>query len=33
MMQGKWLERLGVARAWLLGAALVAMGIAWRVQR
>jgi hypothetical protein len=33
MMNGKWLERLNIARAWMLGAALVVTGVVWLVQR
>jgi hypothetical protein len=32
MMNGKWLERIGMARAWMLGAALLVMGVAWMVR-
>lgn len=33
MMNGKWLERLVVARTWMAGAALLITGIVWLVRR
>jgi hypothetical protein len=33
MMNTKWNKRLSVSRAWILGAGLLAVGIAWLIHQ
>jgi hypothetical protein len=32
-MNGKWMERLGSARAWIIVVVLVVIGLVWLVRR